>query len=128
MEKLLKVPEGFNNNIWWNIAHVVVTHQLLHYALSNLPMHTEQALVAKFRKGTFPEGIPSDEEFNKVKEYLIATPRIARDDYAKGIFKEFNSYTTSLGVNLKTIEDAMAFNAFHEGLHLGVIMSLKKFV
>ncbi|WP_370628048.1 DinB family protein [Cellulophaga sp. HaHa_2_1] len=28
-EQLLKIPEGFRNNIWWNIAHVVVTQQVL---------------------------------------------------------------------------------------------------
>ena len=33
-EDLFKIPEGFNNNIWWNIAHVVVTPQLLLYGLS----------------------------------------------------------------------------------------------
>jgi hypothetical protein len=28
------VPDGFNNSIAWNIAHILVTQQLLHYKLS----------------------------------------------------------------------------------------------
>ena len=38
LEELNKIPEGFNNNVIWNIAHVVVTQQLLVYDMSGLPM------------------------------------------------------------------------------------------
>ncbi len=127
-EQLTKIPEGFNNNIWWNIAHVVVTHQLLLYSLSKLPMAVNDELVAKYRKGTYPVGVPSDEEIREVQALLLSTAEQAESDYERGIFKEFTEYTTSVGVTLKCIEDALSFNTFHEGLHLGVVMSLKKLV
>ena len=127
-EQLLKVPEGFSNNIWWNMAHVVVTHQLLLYNLSNLPMATNEHLVRSFRKGTFPKGLPSDEEIMEIETLLLSTAEKAKTDYAKEIFKEYRPYTTSVGVTLSSFEDALSFNTFHEGLHLGVIMSLKKLV
>ena len=38
LEELNKVPTGFSNNIIWNIAHTIVTQQLLIYQLSALPM------------------------------------------------------------------------------------------
>ncbi|MDX1333560.1 MAG: DinB family protein [Robiginitalea sp.] len=28
-EHLERVPEGFNNNIWWNAVHTLVVQQLL---------------------------------------------------------------------------------------------------
>ena len=37
-EALVKIPESYNNNILWNLGHLVVTQQLLHYKLSGLPL------------------------------------------------------------------------------------------
>ena len=37
LSELNKVPDGFNNNIIWNIAHVIVTQQLLLSSFSSLP-------------------------------------------------------------------------------------------
>jgi hypothetical protein len=127
-EQLAQIPQGFNNNIWWNIAHVVVTHQLLLYSLSKLPMVTGEGLVSKYRKGTYPQGSPSGEEIKEIEGLLLTAAGKAEKDYADGIFEEFTEYTTSVGVTLRNFEDALAYNTFHEGLHLGVIMSLKKMV
>ena len=33
IEQLHSIPQGFKNNIAWNVAHLVVTQQLLHYKL-----------------------------------------------------------------------------------------------
>jgi len=125
-EQLLKIPKGYRNNIWWNIAHVMVTQQLLVYKLCNLPMRVPQELVDKFQKGTVPDGKATDEEIEMVGAFLFSTIEWAEEDYENECFENYNEYTTSLKVTLKTVEDAIAFNVFHEGLHLGVILSLQK--
>lgn len=125
-EKLLNIPKGFNNNIWWNIAHVVVTEQLLVYKMSGLNVEIPNSLVEKFRKGTVPDGTASDEEIELVKSLLFTTIEKTQADYDNGIFKNFNEYTTSANITLRNVEDAIAFNNFHEGLHLGTILSLQK--
>jgi len=125
-EGLLKIPEGYRNNIWWNIAHVVVTQQLLIYSLSGLKMKVNDDLVNKFKKGTVPDGTATDDEIETVSSFLFSTAEWAQEDYEKGLFKDFNEYNTSVNISLKTIEDAIAFNVYHEGLHLGVILSLQK--
>jgi hypothetical protein len=48
-ENLLKIPEGFRNNIWWNIAHVVVTQQILVYKFSGETMRVPTELVERYR-------------------------------------------------------------------------------
>lgn len=127
-EQLLEVPDGFRNNIWWNIAHVLVTEQLLVYKLSGQPMRLDEVLVDKYKKGTQPSGTPTDEELQGVAELLLSTVDWMREDYGKGIFNGYNEYTTSANVTLKSVEDAIMFNVYHQGLHLGAIISLLKAV
>lgn len=125
-EKLLRIPEGFNNNIYWNIAHTVVTQQILLYKLSGLQMRVPIELVEKFKKGTVPDGKATDEEMKTVADFLISTIEWAKEDYNVRLFREFHEYTTSAKVTLSSIDDAIAFNLFHEGLHLGTIMLLMR--
>ncbi len=126
---LFKIPKGFNNNIWWNIAHVVITEQKLVYGLSGLPLQVDQTLVEKYQKGTFPESEePNLEEQELIGELLFSLPQKTKEDYNSGIFTSFKSYMTTPKVPLNTVEDAIAFNVFHEGLHLGSIQALMKAV
>ncbi|MEW7279574.1 DinB family protein [Aquimarina sp. 2201CG1-2-11] len=128
LDQLNKVPEGFKNNLIWNIAHIVVTQQLLAYKLSGLPMMVDDEMVDKYRKGTQAEGEVTAEEVAKVKELLFTTLDQTEKDIAKGIFENYNAYETSTGFVLKSLEDAIHFNNFHEGIHLGYILALKKAV
>ncbi|MFS4468857.1 DinB family protein [Maribacter sp. 2210JD10-5] len=127
-EELLCIPDGFRNNLWWNIAHVVVTQQLLVYKMSNLPMMVPDVLVHKFKKGSVPDGTATDEEIEQIKGLLLSTIERTKEDYNKGLFTTFNEYTTSAKVTLRNVDDAIAFNLFHEGLHFGSILALRKMV
>jgi len=125
---LNKIPEGFNNNIWWNIAHVVVTQQKLVYGLSRLPLNVSLELVDKYQKGTFPKTEPTESEIGEIKKLLFELPDQTIKDYQNHSFKSFTPYMTSPKVELNSVEDAIAFNVFHEGLHLGSIMALARAV
>ncbi|MBM1104918.1 DinB family protein [Aurantibacter crassamenti] len=125
-EDLLKIPTNFNNNIWWNIAHVLVTEQLLVYKFSGLESKIPASLIDKFKKGTVPDGSATDEEIQQVKELLISTVENTQNDFENGVFKNYNAYTTSANVTLECVEDALVFNVLHEGLHIGAIISLQK--
>lgn len=125
LEDLNKIPEGFNNNIIWNIGHIVVTQQLLAYKLSGLPMMIDEVLISKYMKGTKPESDVSQAEVNEIKTLLFSTLEKTKEDLDNDIFKTFNSYTVSTtGNTLNTIEDAFDFILFHEGMHLGYVMAL----
>ena len=125
-DQLLKIPEGYPNNIWWNITHVLVTQQLLVYKFSGLQMRIPDELVDKFKKGTVPDGTSTDEEMKVVAGFLLSAVEWSQEDYFNGLFKTYNEYTTSASVTLRNVEDAIAFNAYHEGLHMGTILSLRK--
>ena len=128
-EQLVKIPEGFNNNIIWNFGHIIATQNILCYKLSDLPFSVDEQIIEKYRKGTKPGTI---DNVTKEKELLIDLAQASTDqlekDLGMGIFKTFTPYETSFGRKLNSIEDAVVFNNVHEGMHLGVIMSLRKLV
>ncbi len=126
LEQLNKVPEGFSNNLIWNIAHVIVTQQLLVYKLSGLSMMISDEMVNSYKKGTKTEGPVTQQVVDKVKSLLFSTLDQTKIDIKAGVFKDFQEYPTSTGFVLKSLEDAMNFNNFHEGIHLGYILALKK--
>lgn len=127
-EDLLLIPQQFRNNIWWNIAHIVVTQQLLVYKFSGVPMLVSDELVAKYMKGTVPDGSATETEMKQISDVLVSIIERTTEDYESRLFKEFKAYTTSAKVSLNNVEDAIRFNNFHEGIHLGSILALKKMV
>ncbi len=127
-EQLNRVPDGFNNSIIWNMAHALVTQQLLMYGMSGLELPIPSTLVGKFRKGTKPENPASDEEIQEIKNLFAISLARAKTDYDSGIFTEYKSYQTSFGETLNTIEDAIRFNNVHEAMHLGYVNALSKLV
>ena len=128
LDQLHVIPDGFNNNIAWNIAHLVVTQQLLHYKLSGNDCLVSDELIAAYQKGTSPSVKFSQQAFDEVLELFQGLPSTLEEDFEAGIFKEYSAYKTSTGFVIDSMEKAIIFNNFHESLHLGVIMSLRKLV
>ena len=127
-EELVHIPKNFKNSIFWNVAHLLVTQQLLCYKLSGLELKIEEDMVGKYGKGAIAvtEVEPSDIQF--VKDNLLAAMTQTKEDYHNGLFTNFTPYMTSTGIELKNIEDVIGFSAFHDGIHLGVVLSLLKVV
>ncbi len=125
LEQLNKIPHGFKNNLAWNIAHLVVTHQLLCYKLSDLPLQIPNEMVEKYQKGTIPKSDVTKHEFDTIKTLFLSQVDKFEEDYNNNVFKTYSSYLTSPKVALNNIDDAIHFNNFHEGIHLGYILALK---
>ena len=125
-EELLHIPLGYRNSIYWNIGHVVVTQQRLTYGCSNLPMLVPTHLIEKFKKGTVPDGQATEQEMEELSSFLFSTIEQTAADYEAEVFKTYDQFTTATKTEIKSIKDALVFNLFHEGLHLGVILSLQK--
>ena len=122
------IPRGFDNNIAWNVGHILVTQQALHYRLSGLPTATTKADSAMFKSGTSPAGWSQEPEPDRLLALLDETAVRLEQDFEAGVFTRFLPYTTGTGIQLQCLEDALAFNNFHEGLHLGSILALRNFL
>lgn len=128
VEQLNTIPEGFRNNLIWNIAHCVVVQQMLVYKFSGLPMMISNEIVEKYKKGEKPENNATQTEVDEIKSLLLETVDKTEIDFNNNVFKNYQEYPTSTGFVIKNVEDAMAFNYFHEGLHIGIMMSIRKFI
>ena len=127
-QQLITIPANFNNSIFWNIAHTLVTQQLLIYRFSGLSLNIKSDIIEKYTKGSKATKHISKEEIEYVKSKLISTIVKTQEDYNQGLFKHYDPYLTSVDISLNNIDDALKFSAFHDGIHLGVILSLKKLV
>lgn len=125
-EDLLHIPDGFNNNIYWNIAHLVATQQLLHYYLSGNPFRIDKYWIETYKKGTLPNLEVSPTEIEDLGFLLTETSKILIKDYDADFFSDYTPYSTSFGLDLKNIQDAIVFNNMHESLHYGYAMAQKR--
>jgi len=128
LEQLNRIPEGFSNNLIWNIGHVIVVQQMLVYKLSGLPMMVSDEMVSKYKRGTQPEHNVSHEEVDEFKKLLWSTVEQTKQDFAAGIFKNYTEFTSMSGFTMKSAKDAMEFNNYHEAIHTGIMMQIRKFI
>lgn len=126
LDQLNTKPKGFNNTIFWNIKHVVITQQLLIYRLSELPVLVTETEIETYKKGTKSESKATTEDIELLKYQLFSTLEKTKEDYQKGLFKKYTEYTVSTKSILTSINEALAFNNSHEGIHFGYILAMKK--
>ncbi|MBX9888996.1 MAG: DinB family protein [Flavobacteriaceae bacterium] len=128
LEQLNKIPEGFKNNLIWNIGHIITTQQGLVYRLSGLPVAISKEFHNKYKYGSVPTQTTTQEEVDEIKELLISLIQQTKDDYDTGKFVSFTPYETHIGFHLATFQEAINFNNYHEGVHLGFMINIRKFV
>ncbi len=127
LDDLNKIPDGFKNNIIWNIGHIVVTEQLLLYRLSGLPIMVSEEMIEKYGIGTKPEKYVTQKEVDEISKMLFSTIKKTQEDYNNNKFVNYKEYTVSTtGNTLRNIDDAISFALFHEGMHFGYILALRK--
>jgi len=128
LDQLNHIPSGFSNNLIWNIGHVIVAQQSLVYRLSGLDMYITQEMMDAYKPGSVPTGTTTAEEVATLKSLLLSLVTSTEADLASGHFTSFTARTTATGFQLASLEDALHFNNFHEGTHLGMMLNIRKFI
>ena len=127
-EQMNIVPEKFSNNIIWNIGHIIAAHQAIVYKTSNLPLNIPEVFFDRYKPGTRPVRTVSANEMEEIKSLLISMISQTETDLANGKFVSFTERTTLTGFHLGNLRDTLVFNNYHEGLHMGYIKSIGRFV
>lgn len=125
------VPEGFNNNIRWNLGHVYLLQERFAFGGSQEPMIVPDGFADLF-------GVDS-----KPSEWEVQPPTLPEliqllEDQTRRIEEKLNiclnevvakqPLTLSSGLTLNTIGESLAFSMYHEGMHVQTIRMLKRFI
>jgi hypothetical protein len=128
LEQLNTIPTGFSNNLIWNLGHIIVSQQGLVYRLSGLPINVSDEMMQTYKNGSKPTGTTTQEEVDELKSLLFSLIEQTKKDYNDGKFVSYTEYTTGTGFNLTSTKEALEFNNYHEALHLGFMMNIRKFL
>jgi hypothetical protein len=120
------IPVGFRNHLLWNLGHVTYVQRALAYGLSGLPLDLPEAWPRWFGRGSDPRDWEADPDPAEVRTRHDRAWRKLEADLAAGRFTTFTPFRTEAGVALESLDQALAFNNVHEGLHLGIMIRLKK--
>jgi DinB superfamily len=125
-DQLNIVPIGFNNNIIWNVGHVIAAQQGICYRRAGKPLQIENDFFETFKPDTKPSIFFESKDIDTIKSLAISTIDNFERDYIQKEFEEYETWTTRFGVEITSIDVAAEFIFFHEGLHLGYVMAMKK--
>jgi hypothetical protein len=126
IEQLNEVPEGFNNNIIWNLAHLTAAQQGICYKRAELQPIVQEKYISPYLPGTKPEQFVDSNEAVVLKTLLLSSLEEFKSDYKKDFFTNYTAFTTRYGIEISSIDEAINFLPFHEGLHFGYILALKR--
>ncbi|MEM7116750.1 MAG: DinB family protein [Chloroflexota bacterium] len=126
----LTQPDGFANNIAWNIGHLIIAQQGLVYGRLGLETYTSPEMAAMFRPGTSPADWTDPPDKDELLAMFLDLPQKMTADIAAGKFdfyvKPENS--TSRFPPPESAAHALIFNQHHEGTHSGNISDLLAFI
>jgi len=125
-DQLNEVPAGFNNNIIWNLGHLIAAQQGVCYVRAGVKPVVDEKYTIEYKPGTKPERYIDVNEIEIIKKNLLSSVDVLQTDYQNKLFADYTPWSTRYGVELSEIDDAIQFLMFHEGLHAGSILAIKK--
>ncbi|MCQ6563299.1 DinB family protein [Paenibacillus mendelii] len=127
-ESLDCIPEGFNNNVRWNLGHIYLVQEKFAFHFAGEPMQLPENFDRLFGRGTKPadwnEEPPTLERLLKM---LAAQPTRIQESLHNRLGEQVEPYTTGSGLTLSTIGEFINFTLYHEGMHFNSIKLLKRF-
>jgi hypothetical protein len=126
MESLIKIPEGYNNNMIWNVGHMISVSYSLNFSIAGLTPPSELEMIKKFRKGSFPEEYTQN-DIDWIKRHILySVEEIERAWEENKIQTIVLPVTTDLGNVVNTPSDALAMTLAHDMLHFERIRLFRK--
>ena len=130
-EQWFKQPEGFANNVAWNVGHLIVAQQGLVYMRLGMQGYITPQMVGMYRPGTSPADWQTTPDTDELLRLFLELPQKMAEDIAAGKFDNYVKPEGELGGGMppaESVAHALIFNQYHEGVHAGNIGDLLAFV
>ena len=127
-EKMLEVPEGAVNNVLWNLGHIVHAHDRFTYGACDVESDVPASYTDLFKGGTSPSDWDEPPSIEEVMGHIKNATDKTYSDYAAGKFDNYNAFELAPSLTIRNIDEALQFNCLHEGVHIGIILSLKRLI
>ncbi|WP_219837659.1 DinB family protein [Paenibacillus sp. R14(2021)] len=129
-ELVNRFPDGFRNNIHWQLGHIYFVTEYMTLSQLNLPMNLPEGFVERFGSGKGPLDYPAslpNATFPELKSLLTEQLDRIRKQYPLDRLNEsVDPINTSTGLSLVTPEQSLRYNMYHEGFHAGVLSTYKR--
>ena len=129
-EQLLdSIPEGFNNNVRWNLGHIYLVQEKFAFHFSGEPTQIPDHFEALFAKGTKPADWDVEPPtIEALLELLAEQPKRIKQALQHRVDEPVKApFTTGSGLTLHTIGEFLNYTLYHEGMHYNTISLLKRF-
>lgn len=121
------IPEGFNNNILWNLGHLCYSQEKFAFHFAGESMETPQEFAQLFAMGTKPsDWTTQPPTLAELVQLLTDQPNRIRARLTDRLDEVVPNPFTIPGLTLNTIGQLLSFNMYHEGIHVQTIRMLKK--
>ncbi|AYL94301.1 DinB family protein [Mucilaginibacter celer] len=122
------IPEGFSNNIIWNLGHILVVSENILFKDSAFQRPVQEVIRQQFQRGSRPETNIDDDEIFLIRYALMQTVRFYKK--AAGIGDQNGETKIQQGNFVQMISgERMEFLLFHEKIHyyrIGKLMEMVK--
>lgn len=123
MDQYNIIPPGFNNNIIWNMGHILVVSESLLYQNSPYQRPTHELMKPRFEKGSIPDGMVDEDDILLIRHSLQQTVQFYK--MCTGMDRSGREIPLVSNSGLAIISnERMQFLLFHEDMHYRRIAKL----
>lgn len=125
-QQLHAIPTRYDNNIAWNLGHIMVVQQRIIYGASGLPLSVADSMIPLYLPNTSPADWDAEPDAEALVAMLMPQQEQLEKDFEAGRFNEgeFKGFTSRSGLTLGDLDSVLNFNIYHESQHYGFILAL----
>lgn len=117
------MPMNFNNTLHWHLGHILLVQDRLTLRLIGEEIGLPDTYNSWFANGTKPADWQTQPP---AVEFLLEELKEQTDRLQKQISGKLSDKLVFPFLNIDTLCESLAYSLYHEGIHLGNMMGLKR--